>query len=61
MSEYVPQMQGMYDGAGADMRRALIEKHRREEEQRLREQAMYEDQLLLATIKSTLENPKYGF
>jgi hypothetical protein len=61
MSEYVPQMQGPYDGAGADIRRALIEKHRREEREQLMQLAIYEDQLLLATIKNALENPKYGF
>lgn len=46
---------------GADIRQTLAAQHAKRVQEELMELALQEDQLLLMTIKSTLENPKYGF
>lgn len=42
-------------------RPTMAEQITKQQQEQLMEQAVQEDQLLLATIRSTLENPKYGF
>jgi len=52
---------GATDTGIADLRSSLKTKWEVKQKEQLHEQALYEDQLLLSTIKSTLSNPKYDF
>jgi hypothetical protein len=52
---------GSYDSFGADIRSDIVAKKNRELMKEWLALAEYEDNLLLATVRTTLENPKYGF
>jgi hypothetical protein len=52
---------GSYDSFGADIRSDIVAKKNRELMKEWLALAEYEDNLLLATVRTTLETPKYGF